>query len=73
MTRRNVQNQGWISRYFLPTPMTDWALIFTGFYEVWAFGKYCLPKVSNEFNGLKYDTQTEIFQEMFSTIIIRLG
>ena len=44
-------NKRGFCHYFLSTPMTDWASIFTGllFYkevvihEVWAFGQYCLP------------------------------
>ena len=50
-------NKAGFSRYFLPTPLTDSASIFTCllFYikvvihEVWAFRQYYLPKGSNRF------------------------
>ena len=44
-TAKRAENKGGFSRYFLPTPMTDWAKIFTGLlfdievviHEVWVF------------------------------------
>ena len=65
-------NKGGWSRYFLPIPMTDWAVIFRGllFYstrsvihEVWSFGQYCLPKVSNGFEGTECNGLGELVHE----------
>ena len=63
-TANRAETRVGFPRYFLQTPMTDWALVSPGLlffisvviHEVWAFGQYCLPKVSNVFKGIGHLT-----------------